>query len=119
MLGNLGAKDLGGSEFRAQHGFMGWNRVGTIETAADDCNRAVSIPVLGWPAYLVLSGIDDPGPHVDRGIFDAANFRNPAANRPCICGRGRHGKHGCSSINLDCLFSAGEPNAHRKVRTPV
>ena len=45
----LEAKELGGSEFRAQRGFVGWNRVRPIEIATGDFNNAMHFPELGCP----------------------------------------------------------------------
>ena len=59
--GPFEARELGDSEFRAQHGLVGRNWVGTIEIATGDFNYAMRFPVLRRPAYSVPSGIDGPG----------------------------------------------------------
>ena len=81
-LGAWAAKEFGHGEFRAQHSFVGWNRVRTIGIVVGDLNHGTRSPVLGWPAYDARLGVDGPGPLSERRISDSANFRNLQPNHP-------------------------------------
>ena len=69
-------KEEGDNEFRARHGLAKWGRVRNFAVAGSNFDCVFRFPVLGWPAYDVLFGVDGPGPHVKRKIVDGARPQN-------------------------------------------
>ena len=89
---------------RARHGFDTWARLGAFAVNRDDFDHVLRFPVMGWPAYDVLYGIDGPGPQTDHGIFEA-NFRKLRGPHPFI----RRTGGGPSSVALVAAGAARAP----------